>query len=63
MINKLHKCLKPIYSDECGNGAAVTEYWEDADSSLWVGNGEYCNEVRYCPFCGYKSKRSEELEK
>jgi len=40
-----------------GHGAAVDEcYEEEGTYELWVSNGEYANEVKFCPFCGYKSK-------
>lgn len=38
------------------HGTAVTTCFEDENDKLWVENGEYINQVSFCPFCGYKSK-------
>jgi hypothetical protein len=39
-----------------GYGAAITCVYSLTDGSLWIGNGEYGSEVRFCPECGFKSK-------
>lgn len=40
------KCCAPLI-DECE---------EMENGELWVTNVEYCNQVNFCPFCGYKAK-------
>lgn len=36
------------------HGDAANECYED-EKGLWITNGEYANQVNYCPFCGYKA--------
>ncbi len=53
---KKHNC-EDIYTDNGGGyGCAVTYCNEGDDGKLWVGNGEYGNQVNFCPFCGYPAK-------
>jgi len=37
-------------------GPAIMSCWENEDGELWVGNGEYSNQVYFCPYCGYQAK-------
>ncbi len=39
-------------------GHAIDGCKEDEYGFLWAGNGEYETMVNFCPFCGYKAKRS-----
>jgi len=50
----LHNCSGILpYS---GYGEAIDHCYEDLDGSLHAGNDEYCSQVNFCPYCGYKSK-------
>ena len=41
------------------NGHAVEECIEDKSGALWViANCEYASRVRFCPVCGYETKKS-----
>lgn len=44
------------------NGWAISSCQESENDTLWVGNGEYCNRVNFCPMCGYKAKKQMEFE-
>jgi len=48
-----HYCR--IRTDSTEAGPAIDYCWEDKDGCLWVGNGEYENQVNYCPQCGFKA--------
>ena len=49
-----HECEANYNYDEYG--IAISQCREEKDGRFWVGNGEYNNEVAYCPFCGEKAK-------
>ena len=36
-------------------GMAADLCTEDDNGKFWISNGEYCNQVNYCPFCGVKA--------
>jgi len=36
-------------------GGALDNCSEDEEGRLWVDNGEYCNQVNYCPYCGFRA--------
>lgn len=64
VINELHECESTEELKVGGYGMAIDACWavpENKDDmnnknmTLWVGNGEYENQVRYCPFCGVKA--------
>lgn len=56
VMPSLHRCDAGNDIDVDAYGIAIDSCWEDAkDGKLWVGNAEYANTVKYCPFCGYKS--------
>ncbi len=49
-----HNCR--ALTNVCGAyGAAVDACWECEEGHFWVGNGEYQNQVDFCPFCGTKA--------
>ena len=50
-MTKKHNCQFFHFPDD-GYGAAITYCWDDGDGKFWVGNGEYYNQVNYCPYCG-----------
>lgn len=37
-------------------GEAITGLRE-IDGELWIGNGEYCTQVNFCPYCGKKADK------
>jgi len=45
------------------SGGAVEECFENENGQLWVSNGEYCSQVNYCPYCGFKAPRQVDKEK
>jgi hypothetical protein len=47
-------CPKNAVVRQYGN--AISYCFEDVDGKLFVENGEYENQVNFCPFCGYKAK-------
>ncbi len=53
MSKKLHHCEKDYKSAAYGH--AIDCCSEDENGYFWVGNGEYANQVNYCPFCGAKA--------
>ena len=55
-IMKNHECEAGLELKYHEWGHAVTHCFENDDGELWVDNGEYSNQVYYCPFCGYKAK-------
>ena len=58
---KLHDCDHDLPSGLYGD--AIYQCVETEDGELWAGNGEYCSQVNYCPYCGYKAKVQVELSK
>jgi hypothetical protein len=55
-IDGLHDCggSPPEFPNSCG--IAIYECIGDKEGRLWVRNGEYGNQVNYCPWCGFKAK-------
>ena len=54
---RLHNCNADFDSDQAHPwGAAAYHCYEDKEKHLWISNGEYANQVNYCPFCGYQAK-------
>ncbi len=53
MNKKLHYCER--WYESGGYGGAIHYCKEEKDGYFWVGNGEYSNQVDYCPFCGKKA--------
>ena len=51
----LHACTDDDYQlfETRAYGEAINACMEESEGKLWVSNGEYCNQVNYCPFCGY----------
>lgn len=49
---KPHECKSPDDTKGGMWGHAITDCWEK-DGLLWVGNDEYENTVKFCPFCGF----------
>ena len=54
-----HACSVPDNAIIEGYGIAI-DYCSESEGKLWVGNGEYCNSVNFCPFCGYSIKDKKE---
>jgi hypothetical protein len=53
-MSSLHKCEAPTDVEIRSYGIAINKCWQDeTDKKLWVGNGEYSNTVKFCPFCGF----------
>ncbi len=50
----MHECKGCLKSYTYGS--AVIECQETSEGYLLASNGEYSNEVNYCPFCGFKAK-------
>ena len=49
-----HECNK--WRTVCAAyGHAVLWCAEDDDGHFWAENGEYSNQVNFCPFCGEKA--------
>lgn len=61
-MNK-HHCKAPEKMKTDMHGGAIYNCMEDEDGTLWVDNGEYCSEVIFCPYCGFKSKNAHNLDK
>lgn len=54
---------KPIVKFEVrAYGDAVYQCFGE-NGKLFVDNHEYCNQVNYCPFCGYKAEITVGLKK
>ena len=52
-----HKCSfydrQQLFPEaEDGYGPAILECMENEKGEFWVGNGEYANQVNFCPFDG-----------
>lgn len=47
-----HSCEKPAGSKNRCYGAAIDACKEDEEGIFWASNGEYSNQVNFCPFCG-----------
>lgn len=65
MTEQYHACEQatemrdtPICTAWHQAGHAIDSCEEDEHAFLWAGNGEYESMVNFCPFCGYKAKRS-----
>ena len=51
-----HNCYRNFDSEEVREfGTAANTCYEE-NGKLFITNGEYSNQVNYCPFCGYKAK-------
>jgi len=50
----MHSCDLPGKFGGCG--IAIGGGQEIENGEMWVGNGEYCSQVNFCPNCGYKAK-------
>lgn len=55
MTTRLHHCTVPRDAAD-DSLLAVTDCVEYEDGTLVVDNGEYGNEVNFCPYCGYEAK-------
>ena len=51
--SKRHDC--EIDSPHGSYGAAVDHCYEDDKGRLWVSNGEYTSQVKFCPECGFRA--------
>ena len=62
-MEKLHSCQIPDELCKTDSwGIAISECYEQEETfELWVSNGEYSNQVAFCPFCGYSRKKNSEL--
>lgn len=49
-----HQCFFPG-NIKTSAPLAIEECVERDDGTFWVGNGEYANQVLFCPFCGSKA--------
>jgi len=50
-IKVKHDCRAEKDTKETGYGLAVDNCYEE-NGKLFITNGEYGQEVKYCPFCG-----------
>jgi hypothetical protein len=55
-MKEQHYCDIPFESKEYAYGMAITECYEEEDGTLTSSNGEYANQVNFCPICGYEAK-------
>jgi hypothetical protein len=55
MENRKLCCQYTFPADDYGQ--AILETFEKDDGKLWVSNGEYTNQVNFCPCCGYEAKK------
>ena len=53
MSRKVFLCCEiPTFMEVKQYGAAVTECFIEESGKMFVENGEYENQVLFCPFCG-----------
>ena len=53
---------KEVFTESKDFGCAVTDVFEYKDGTLWASNGEYTNQISFCPFCGYEAKLKAEAD-
>ena len=56
-MTEKHNCSLPASIK--GVAAAVDYCYEDDERRLIVSNGEYGNQVFFCPFCGKEAENKE----
>ena len=54
-----HDCMMPLGCKSSGAegryGSAIDQCCEWPNGEFWVNNGEYSNQVNFCPWCGAKA--------
>lgn len=55
-MKERHECWVPNEAMIYAYGSAVDYCYEEEDGSLTASNGEYANQVNFCPICGYEAK-------